>query len=346
VKSRLKRFIVLALALCSFGATLYAQERTGAVPVLSGTAGFVTNLDGGHGDVQPVVAPVVLIPIGQNWLIEGRGEFEGDFQNKSNGTFGGPVNSELQYLQLDYIASKYLTVSAGRYLTPFGIYNERLYPVFIRNFQQEPLIFGVESGSSTGGMVRGGFQLARGIDINYAGYFSALTTTNKLDSDRMAGARLGFFFPRYRFEIGASGQHLLQENRSNSFGLHMAWQPETVPLDIRGEYAYGSKGKGYWLESAYKLSSIPVASTVARHTQFVARVQQFFIGRDMDENDEYELPDVQTNQVDGGLNYYFRDDLRLQASYGRAFSSDGNRNVWSVGATYRFALPLWPEGSR
>jgi len=162
----------------------------------------------------------------------------------------------------------------------------------------------------------------------------------------MAGARVGFYFPRYRFEIGASGQHLLQEDRSNSYGLHIAWQPNAIPLDLRGEYAYGNKGKGYWLESAYKLSAIPLASRITSRSQFITRLQQFFIGKDMSENDEYELPDVQTNQVDWGLNYYFRDDLRLQASYGRAFSSDGNRNVWSIGATYRFAMPLWPGGPR
>ncbi|HEU5399824.1 MAG TPA: hypothetical protein VFU86_00630 [Terriglobales bacterium] len=344
--SSLGKSVLFAVGLCLLTGTVVGQDHTDAVPLLTGTAGFVTNFDGGHADVQPVVAPVLLVPIGEKWLIEGRGEFEGDFQNKTDGSFGGPVGSELQYLQLDYIANKYLTFSTGRYLTPFGIYNERLYPIFIRNFQQEPLIFGLESGSSTGGMVRGGFEVAKGVDLNYATYFSALTTTNKLDSDRMAGARVGFYFPRYRFEIGASGQHLLQEDRTNSYGLHLAWQPNAVPLDIRGEYAYGSKGKGYWLESAYKLSAIPFASSLTRHTQFVARMQQFFIGKDMSENDEYELPDVQTRQVDWGLNYYFRDDVRLQASYGRAFSSEGNRNVWSIGATYRFAMPLWPGGSR
>ena len=42
------------------------------------------------------------------------------------------------YLQADYIANKYVTVTMGRFLTPFGIFNERLYPIWIRSLQQDP----------------------------------------------------------------------------------------------------------------------------------------------------------------------------------------------------------------
>ena len=71
-------FLLLATAVLCF-----AQDNNDrAVPLLSGTAAFVTNFDGGHADVQPVFAPVLLVPIRTNWLIEGRGEFEGDFERK------------------------------------------------------------------------------------------------------------------------------------------------------------------------------------------------------------------------------------------------------------------------
>jgi hypothetical protein len=52
------------------------------------------------------------------------------------------------------------------------------------------------------------------------------------------------------------------------------------------------------------------------------------------------------NQFEFGLNYYFRDDFGFVSSYGRQFSSDGNANIWTVGLTYRVALPLWPEGGK
>jgi hypothetical protein len=49
---------------------------------------------------------------------------------------------------------------------------------------------------------------------------------------------------------------------------------------------------------------------------------------------------VNTRQFEFGVNYYFRDGLRGVSSYGRQFSEMGNKNVWTIGLTYRFAFPL------
>ena len=49
---------------------------------------------------------------------------------------------------------------------------------------------------------------------------------------------------------------------------------------------------------------------------------------------------VNTNMFEFGMNYYFRDDFRFVSSYGRQFAPDGgNMNVWTLGVTYRLALP-------
>jgi hypothetical protein len=48
---------------------------------------------------------------------------------------------------------------------------------------------------------------------------------------------------------------------------------------------------------------------------------------------------------ESGVNYYIRDGLKATASYRRAFSSDGNANVWTVGLTYRWVLPLAKGGN-
>jgi hypothetical protein len=45
-----------------------------------------------------------------------------------------------------------------------------------------------------------------------------------------------------------------------------------------------------------------------------------------------------------GINYYFIDGFRAASSYGRQFSVDGNSNVWTVGLTYRFVIPLGHAG--
>jgi hypothetical protein len=146
-----------------------------------------------------------LVPLGDSWLVETRAEFEGEFERPDGGRpYGGKVDQEIDYLQPDYIANRYLTITAGRFLTPFGIYNERLYPIWIRSLQPTPLIFPLGTGSSDGIMLRGGLSLSPKVNLNYATYFSTLSTVNKFESDRTAGGRLGFFLPGPRIEAGVS----------------------------------------------------------------------------------------------------------------------------------------------
>jgi hypothetical protein len=330
----------------SFG-QIAASERP--VPILTGSAGFFTDITGGHASLNPTVVPVVLVPIGQRWLFETRAEFEGDFARKSSdGSFGGDVEKEIHYLQVDYIANRHVTVTAGRFLTPFGIFNERLYPIWIRNLQQVPLIFPIGTGPSDGVMLRGGFSASSSVNINYAAYFSTLSTINKLDSDRMAGGRIGVFLPKPRLELGVSFQKTLQEERPHAVGFHFAWQPNALPVTIRSEYAHsGDKGSGYWVEGAYRLSQINRWQGFFKHLEIVGRGQQFFADHiESGEAEEYGLPDVDARQGDLGLNYNLHDGLKLTASYGRQFGSDGNLNVWTAGIAYRFALPLGGFGTK
>jgi hypothetical protein len=334
------RALGIGLALCCSASAQDAYVK--AVPILSGGAGFITSNDSGRTTLTPTFDPVLLLPLGDRWLVESRAEFTADFRSKSGGSgFGGAVEKEIDYLQLDYIANRYLTVTAGRFLTPFGIYNERLYPVWIRNLQTTPLIFPIGTGSSDGAMLRGGFEVHPGLDLNYAAYFSTLSTLNKLDSDRLEGARFGAFLPGPRLEFGVSVQHQLQEDRSNSMGFHFEWQPRSIPLDLRAEYARSAIGSGYWAESAYRLSDLPLWNGALRRLQFVGRVQQFYVGEAAEATSaEYGLPAANTKQAELGLNYLLGDGLRLTSSYGRQFSAVSNTNIWTMGIAYRFALAL------
>lgn len=322
-----------------------ADEDVKPVPLLTGSAGFITTFDGGEPHLGPIVSSVVLVPLGQRWLVESRATFESDMvQEPGLGGFHGKVQKEVDYVQLDFIANAYMTVSVGRFLTPFGIFNERLYPVWIRNLQTDPLILPIgigPSNASTGAMVRGGFKAHPQFNINYAVYFSALSTHSPVDSDRFAGGRAGIFVTKARMEIGASFQHLLQEERSNLYGFHLIWQPTALPLDFRGEYAHSKRGSGYWAESAYRLSQLPFLQNEMRRTQLVARYQQFFTGKLPSD----ALPTVNTKQFESGLNYYFIDGLKATGSYGRQFSIAGNKNVWTLGLTYRFVFPMGHPGN-
>src|SRR4029077_3578190 len=118
----------------------------------------------------------------------------------------------LDYAQVDYIANPYLTVTAGRLLPPFGLFNERLDPIWIRALQPDPLILPIGTESSDGVMFRGGFQLNSKANMNYAAYVSVTTIeVSGVESERHAGGRLGFFFPGPRLEVGGSFQKALEE---------------------------------------------------------------------------------------------------------------------------------------
>lgn len=316
------------------------EQAAKAVPILSAGMGFTSNLEGGQPHLHPLVSPVVLIPIGDRWLIESRDTFEIDLtQLPGSSVFHGALQKEVDYLQLDFIANANVTVTVGRFITPFGVYDERLYPIWIRDLQSDPLILPLAtgpSGAGTGAMVRGGIPINKRVTLNYAAYFSTRVTSSPLDSSRFGGGRAGIYMPGPRLELGGSFQHLLQLDRTNSFGFHFAWQPTQAPLDLRGEYARTSQGSGYWVESAYRFAQPPVWKDLLSHLQLVGRMQEFFAGAQPDES----LHPVNTKMVEFGLNYYFRDDLRFVSSFGRQFASISNENVWTIGLTYRFVLPL------
>jgi hypothetical protein len=318
-----------------------------APPIVSGAMGFLSTTNGGSTFFQPVIAPVAVVPLGNRWLIETRADLRWFIQRRQGtGPYQGQFFPTLEYLQIEYNVNSRFTLVAGRFLTPFGVYNERFTPIWIRNFQEAPIIFPIgtrTTGSSLGGMARGALISRKSFELNYAIYFSAASRAKQFRSGRAAGGRVGVFFPDARLELGASYQRFLQDERMNSVGAHFAWQPYSVPLDVRAEYAHSRRGQGYWIEAAYRFSRFRGPDSWLGRLQTVARLQQFYRLK-LGPGDS--LPGVDTQKADFGLNYYLPHEVRLNASYGRRFSSQGNRNIWQVGLTYRFLWPLWPGGTK
>ncbi|HEV2398731.1 MAG TPA: hypothetical protein VGS27_17435 [Candidatus Sulfotelmatobacter sp.] len=333
-------FIVLLLTCCGLSQTV---ETDKPIPVLSGSFGSFSFVTAGHNVLDNQINPVLLVPLGDRWLIESRAEFEGQFQRPpGGGPYGGPIDKHVDYAQIDYIANRYITVTAGRFLTPFGIFNERLYPVWIRFLQPDPLTLPIRTAPSDGVMFRGGFSVNPNANMNYALYVSATSIgIDSVDSERHAGGRLGVFLPGPRLEVGGSFQRTLQDFRKNAFGFHMGWQPTKFPLSVRAEYANAFEGSGYWAEAAYRLSQVHLWNKAMRRTELVGRGQQFFVGQiGAGAEDALGLPSANTREADFGINYFLHDGLKGIASYGRQFSSEGNFNQWSFGVAYRFLIPL------
>lgn len=340
--------ILFLLVLSSIPNFAQTSDNERPVPILTGNVGTFSFVTAGQNLIDTQINPVLLVPLGDHWLIESRAEFEGQFQRPpGGGPYAGPVTKHVDYGQLDYIANPYLTVTVGRFLTPFGIFNERLYPVWIRFLQPDPLTLPINTAPSDGMMFRGGFPVRGKANMNYAAYVSVASTgIGSVNSERHAGGRVGFFFPGQRLEIGGSWQRTLQDYRRNAFGFHSEWQPARLPLTLRAEMARSYEGSGYWAEGAYRLSQATFWQRQMRRTEFVGRMQQFYLGEGgTNAAAVFGLPSANTREADFGLNYFLRDGMKGIFSYGRQFSSVGNCNQWSVGLAYRWLIPLGRVGA-
>jgi hypothetical protein len=317
----------------------YGETGPKPVPILSGYAAFVPTWDAGDPTLVSIISPVVLVPVSSNVVFESRAAFEGDFQRRNGnaGDFTGAIDKSIDYMQLDFLAGRYLTITAGRFLTPFNIFNERLYPNWIRDTQTDPLIFPIGTGSDDGFMVRGAIAANHQLILNYTAYFSTLVSANRWESERHAGLRIGMFLPRRRVELGVSVQHQLQDAHAGRYGAYFEWQPMRVPFELRSEGVYShEEGSGMWAEAAYRLSDFHLSTL--RRMQLVARTQFFNIGTLPFSNPG--LPLLNTRRTEGGINYYLSDGWKALASYGKTFRVDEQANIWTVGMAYRFVLPL------
>jgi hypothetical protein len=310
-------------------------------PLVSGGIGFFDGVNAGANSFQLVIAPVIVAPIGKHLLVESRFDFR-EFYGRKNGTSGsyeGTFFKSTQYLQLNYIASSKVTLTAGRFLTPFGTYNERLSAIWIQNFQDSPLIFPIgtrTTGSSDGAMARGVLVAKPSVQINYIAYFSTLSGIEQFKSARSAGDRIDVYFPGRRIEIGTSYARFLQVTHNNSIGAHLWWQPWRAPLHVRSEYAHGEHAQGYWLEGTYRLSEWHDPDSAIGRLEPLFRIQQTF--RNSPGSGD-GLPSADTKQADFGLVYHLPHEVRFSTNYSRKFSATANTNLWGISLTYRFLFP-------
>jgi hypothetical protein len=314
-------------------------------PVVTGGMSFGTVFTPGTQVFSPALNPIFLVPFGRKLLFETELLTNSDMV-RDNGTWQPrQLNKEVEYLQLDYMLNNNTTLVAGKILPPFGIYRERYHPDWIRDLQIAPIIFGISHNQSMGAELRGAAHLTPGVDITYTGYYGVNSTAKYFGGDRGGGGRTSLVFSKARVEAGFSYSRRFGDTRFNLYGWDFTWNVKSIPLDIRSEaYKTGILGGGYWVEGAYRLNKMS-SNSFLRKSQIVARGEQYFApsqisdyqSMNMPGSDNF-LPDRKTTRSMVGWNYMVNDAVRLSASVGRAFATDQNQNIYSVGVTYRFAM--------
>ncbi len=314
--------------------------------MITGSLGFLHGTTRGQTSYLPAFMPLAVVPVKDRLLFETRGLFADPITPRAGKSYKTRLVRNVNYLQLDYLANAHMTVIGGKFLTPFGTYNERLSPLWIGNFQDAPLIvaLGLNGAAGVGGELKGSVFANDAVTMDYAMFFQSNVSGTQFASSRATGGRLNIYLPRSGFEFGGSYDFMFEGQHPNTAGMHVWWEPHNVPFTFRSEFARTTHGKGYWFELGYRL-----ARSTSRENTWVGRLQPLFrmqqtFRSSADGTDG--LPGVNTQRADFGLDYYLPHDARIITSYTRQFAQGGNGNIWKTELVYRFAFPAWPGRSR
>lgn len=242
--------------------SLATTAQTGTTKMLLtgwGDGGFVAR-KGGTSTFTASLNPILLWKLSDRLFFEGELEFE--FEDRVTAT-------SLEYANVSYIANDYVTLKAGRFLTPFGTYGERLHPGWINKLPDAPLPFGhtgIAPTSSIGLQASGGFA-AGSAKFNYAVYVSngprlnmgmdepgeagLLHFDNIPDNNqnKATGARLGFQpIPElelgYSFQTAKVGQEMDASARLHAVDLNYVHDSKLFKgvIDIKGQWVWSKVG--------------------------------------------------------------------------------------------------------
>src|SRR5712692_8327709 len=89
---------------------------------LGGSALFTTTYTPDQStQIGTVLTPLLLVPFGNKWLIETKFVLDGEYKRDANSMqWDQTLGKNFELIQLDYIATRYLTVVAGCFLTPIS----------------------------------------------------------------------------------------------------------------------------------------------------------------------------------------------------------------------------------
>lgn len=264
--------------------------------LLSGYAvGEYRTLKNGPSVFTTEVSPILLWQLSERILFAAEPEFE----------VGEELEIELEYAHVSALATDFLSLGIGKFITPFTIFNERLHPAWINKLPGSPLPFGhggIAPGSAVGAYARGGVPagVAR---LSYAVYAvnapelmmegeeAGEVEPADASEQRAFGGRVGLFLMPAGLELGYSfqtsdvvdvhGVDLTLSKQSAALGGRVDVRVEGVlSKAVTGPFAGETPGDpdrflvnnrrtGGYGQIAYRPSL--AGSRVARNLEFVGR---------------------------------------------------------------------------
>lgn len=175
-------------------------------------------------------------------------------------TDSGSTTTTLEYLTVDWFMNDYMTLIAGKFLSPVGQFRQNIHPTWINKMVNAPVGFGHDQASpiaELGVQLRGGFPVSETMNANYALYVSNgpilelngagdeieaveyNASTEDVDDNKTFGGRVALT-PLANTEIGVSGAFgdiaIPGENDRDYDVIGVDFFTRWMNFDLRGEY--------------------------------------------------------------------------------------------------------------
>ena len=210
------------------------------------------------------------------WKLSDKFFFESEIEIMNDGTADNSAVFDLEFAKLSFALNKYMTIGAGRMLTPFGAYGERWEPVHIERFPNSHLLPNDDLlpddthlyyGAIMGVDVRGGIPLGSA-KMNYSLYISNGPLLSKDENGNPTGV--------------IQYENLLDENNNNkevggrigllplsNSSLEIGFSAKHGIAGDRGDSVYGKTGAtAYAVDLSYVKSIEAIKSTINIRGQF------------------------------------------------------------------------------
>lgn len=166
----------------------------------------------------------------------------------------GKTSLEVEFAVFHYKICKGLELGAGKFLSPFGIFSERIHPSWVNKFADNPLGFSHDAEFLAGPMTEFGFEAEGALQfgpskVNYVVYATngpSLVTNDPMmngmlmfenipdnNDNKALGGRIGFLpFSNSCFEIGLSQQIAKVGDKENETYRNVGASLSAIDLSI------------------------------------------------------------------------------------------------------------------